>query len=80
MTSKTIHGIITDSELSELTGLVPYPVQIRHKLNRLGFKFYGDDTFSVIIELNPSPKGILTSWYDNEKLETNFKQVFLPGE
>lgn len=65
---------LTDLELMEMTGHIPLSVQIRTILNKAGFKFTDDRSFSWVTNENPTPTGRFVRWYDAKKMKTFFKQ------
>ena len=65
---------ISDHEIQDIPAAIPYAIYIRNLLNKEGFKFEDDGSFSSIINENPIPLGTLTQSYDVEKRLTTLKQ------
>jgi len=68
------HSISSDF-MENLTGNAPYQVQIRIKLNELGFKFKDDGDIKLILNKNPIPLGEMVSWYDPSTRKYHYRQT-----
>lgn len=54
---------------------IPAVVQLRHFLNKKGFRFEDDGKFSSCANLEPKPLGIFKWRYDEESGLVHYKQI-----